>query len=441
MRGLLIRLSALKGLLTFLFVWLGTLKMRGFTAVGLLFLANVELQAAFSNYNSILIGEQSAGLGGAYTALYGDAAGAPFYNPAGLAWMSGNSFSSSVSIYKKFDTIMGKEEDLIKAPLRVNQGFFQSIPSSAGSVMRVKDYNVGLSIVVPDYDTFKGDISTTAKNTSTLSFLDESLWVGITTAKKISEKETMGITLYYTARNYNRTVQDRTVDETTKDALLFSEEKSITSNILVAVLGYQIHWTPDFYMGASLRTPGYEVAGSGSYFRSEISATAGALNPPTAISRPSISASTKIPGKFSLGFAYRYEDWLLSVDGSIYSPERYYDLSDPEIRSKVEHAMMFNGAIGVQYSYQDWLILRTGWFTNLTSHKRLDILDKYGDRVDQLGWSANFTFISQEKIRFTFGGYYNLGRGNSIQRINQNYEIIPKTQQVFTMLAGTSYYF
>lgn len=407
--------------------------------IGLFFVSRAF--SAFSNYNSILIGEQSAGLGGAYTALYGDASGAPYYNPAGLAWMSGNSFSSSVSIYKKFDTVVGKDEDLIKAPLRVNRGFFQSIPSSAGSVIKIEDYNVGLSIVVPDYDTFKGDISTTATNTSTLSFLDESLWVGGTLAKSISANETAGLTLYYTARNYNRSVQDRTINESTSDANLFSEEKSITGNAVVAIIGYQIHWTDRFYMGASFRTPGYEVAGSGSYFRNQISATGGTLNSPVTISKPAISSSTRIPGKFSLGFAYSYEDFLVSIDGSIYSAERYFDFSDSNIRSKVEHAVMFNGALGVQYSYKPWLIFRTGWFTNLTSQKKVDISDKYGDRVDQLGWAANFTLISKEKIHFTFGGYYNIGRGKTVQRIDQNYEIIPKTQQVFTMLVATSYYF
>ena len=77
----------------------------------------------------------------------------------------------------------------------------------------------------------------------------------------------------------------------------------------------------------------------------------------------------------------------------------------------------------------------------MTSHKELNIEDKYGDRVDLLGWSANVTLISKERIRTTFGGYYNVGRGKSIQRMNQEYQIIPKTQQVFTMLVATSYYF
>lgn len=415
------------------------LMLLGLVVLGLLALSP-RVYAAFSNYNSILIGDQSAGLGGAYAALYGDAAGAPYYNPAGLAWMPGNSFSSSVSIYKKFDTVMGKDEDILKAPLRVNQGYFQSIPSSAGSIFKVGDYNVGLSIVVPDYDTFKGDLSTTGTNTSTLSYLDESLWVGATLAKQISNTETAGLTIYYTARNYNRTVQDRTIDVTDNTANIFTEEKSITGNSIVAILGYQIHWTNEFFMGISMRAPGWEIAGSGSYFRTQTEAANGNLTLDS-VNKPEVSSRTRIPGKLTLGFAYKDPSWLISADGSIYSSERYFDFDESTIHSKVQHQVMFNGALGVEYNYYSWLILRIGWFTNLSSQKQIDIVDKYGDRVDQLGWAANFTMISKERIRFTFGGYHNLGRGKSVQRINHNYEIIPKTQQVFTMLVATSYYF
>jgi hypothetical protein len=235
-------------------------------------------------------------------------------------------------------------------------------------------------------------------------------------------------------------VQDRTVDAAANSAILFTEEKNITGNAIVALLGYQIHWTNKFYMGIAMRSPGFEVAGSGSYFRTQVSADSGSLTIATT-SKPSVDSTTRIPGKFTLGLTYKEGKYLVSADGSIYSAERYFDFEDTEIRSKVQHQAMFNGSLGVEYKFYPWLILRSGWYTNLTSHAELDIDDKDGDRVDQLGWAANITLISKEKIRFTFGGYYNGGRGKTIQRINQSYQIIPKTQQVFTMLVATSYYF
>ncbi len=402
--------------------------------------------AAFANYNSILIGDQAAGLGGAYTALYGDTAGGPYYNPAGLAWMEGNSFSASVSIYKKFDTVIGSEEDFIKAPLRVNQGFFQSIPSSTGSLFKYEDFTLGMSIVVPDYETFKGDISNAGNNTSTLSYLDQSLWVGGTAAKKIDKWNSLGLTVYYTARDYNRTVQDRTVDIPNNTVNLYSEEKSILGNSVVIILGHQHHFNQYFFSGLSVRLPSIEISGTGSYFSNEVKTQKSTTDNSyalsiTPVSQPSLASHTRIPGKISLGFAYQDFPIKISLDGSIYFAEKYFDIDLPTYRSKVQHQLMGNGAFGIEYQPLPNLILRTGWFTNLTSYKNLNIDDKYGDRVDQLGWAANFTFITKEQVHFTFGGYYVGGRGKSIQRINQEYTISSEMQQVFTMLLSTSYAF
>lgn len=395
---------------------------------------------AFSNHNSILIGEEAAGMGGAYTALHGDVSAAPFYNPAGLAWEEGNSFSSSVSIYKKFDTIMGRHEDIIKAPLRISQGYFQSIPSSSGSVIKFGDLFVGLSVTVPDYNVFKGVINSSNNNDSLLTYIDESLWVGGVVAKKISSKETLGLTLYYTARNFNRTVQDRTVDTSTDVANLFLEEKNVVGNSLVAILGYQWHWSDQLFLGASLRLPGLELSGSGSYFKTEIQSSTGNVDLITA-SHPDEKSHTKIPGRLTLGGALIDGPWTWSADGSLYLQEPFYDYEDSDIRSRVNHRSMFNGAIGVSYKYSPALILRSGWYTNLSSHENLQLSDIDGEKVDQLGWAANLTFVTREKINFTFGGYYTGGIGKTIQRMNQSYQIIPETQQVFTMLLGTSFSF
>ncbi|MBN8538659.1 MAG: hypothetical protein J0M15_16540 [Deltaproteobacteria bacterium] len=91
--------------------------------LALTFLA-LQSEGAFSNYNSILLGDQSAGMGGAASAVVGDTSAAAFYNPATLARLNGASFSAAVGIYKKFDTVYGEEEDFTKAPLRLNQGFY-----------------------------------------------------------------------------------------------------------------------------------------------------------------------------------------------------------------------------------------------------------------------------------------------------------------------------
>ena len=396
--------------------------------------------ASFANYNSILIGDQASGMGGAYTALSNDSSAVAFYNPAGLAFLEGQSFSAAVGIYKKFDTTFGAEEDYTKAPLRINQGFFRAIPSSTGNIIRRGDYTMGLSIVVPDFDNFKGDLRSNTTSTTTLSYVDESLWVGGGIAKKITEDQSLGLTMYYTARSYTRSLNDRSFPNAT-EAILYNSEKLITENAIVANLGYQARLSDQWSFGASLRLPNLTVKGTGSYFESKV-----ITNPYTSTSKnlPDQTTTVRIPGKLTLGLAYRNSDaYLLSFDATIHQALQYEDFDDPTIATRYSHSGIFNLAAGAEVRLYSWLKARVGGFTNFSSHPDPDPGVGRGqpDKVDQLGFSANLVLISSDQLQYTFGGYYSGGRGRSLQRINQQNEVIIVTQHVFTMLVGTAFSF
>lgn len=181
-------------------------------------LASATANAAYSNYNSVLIGLQAAGMGGAYTALYQDSSAVAFYNPAGLAFATDSSASASATVYKKFDTKYGDLDQFTTASLRINQGFFRGVPTASGSVLTYEKLNAAFSIVVPDYETFGGEIRSTANSVSLLNVLDESLWVGGGAGIRLSDLRpelphdiAVGISLYYTARNLSRTVRERII--------------------------------------------------------------------------------------------------------------------------------------------------------------------------------------------------------------------------------------
>jgi long-chain fatty acid transport protein len=414
----------------------------GLAIVAIVFMLQAQSSlAAYSNYNSILIGDQAAGMGGAYTAMAEDAAAQPWYNPATLAFLKGESFSAAVGIYKKFDTTYGSSEDFTKASLRVNQGFFRALPSSTGSVVRFKeflpDYTLALSIIVPEYESFKGDIHNTSDNISTLTLSDESLWVGASLSKKISVNEGMGLSLYYTARSMVKTVSDRTISGSTMIA--YSEERAITQNALVAILGYYYKWTPNFRLGASVRFPSMHVAGFASYFDSYINAS----GTPTQKNYSSLDSKTRIPAKYTLGWSWQALDELvIAGDVSVYGREQYNDLESEDVAEKIEHRQIWNGSLGAELALRTWLKIRVGGYTNFSAHPDPDLtkVKGQGDHVDQLGFSANAALI-RGNMQYTFGGYYTGGRGKSVQRFNQQYQLVDKATQVFTMLIGTSYSF
>lgn len=396
--------------------------------------------AAFSNYNSILIGDQAAGMGGAYTAMTSDASALAYYNPAGMAFLDGHSFSAAVGIYKKFDTTFGKEEDFTKAPLRINQGFFRAIPSSTGNVFKKGDYTLALSIVVPDFDNYKGDLRNNETNVTTLSFIDESLWVGGAVARKISDNESMGLTMYYTARSYTRSLSDRSFP-TNSEAILFNSEKTLVENAILAIIGYHIDLSEKWAFGASLRTPGLAVKGSGSYFASRVDTNPYSV---TSINRPDEKSNVNIPAKLALGMAYRDgDDVRVSADATFYQSLEYKDFNDPTIATTWKHRSIWNLAVGLEKRLTSWMKIRTGAFSNFSSHPNPDskLTGNQPDKVDQVGFSANLVFNSGDKIDYTFGGYYTGGRGKSIQQINQTTEEVIVTQHVFTMLVGTAFSF
>lgn len=400
--------------------------------------------AAFSNTNSILIGDQAAGMGGAATALVGDVASAAFYNPATLGALKGGSFSANVGIYKKFDTNYGYNQELTQAPLKVNQGFFRSLPASAGSVIDYKENKIGLSIVVPDYDTYKGDLAKTASNTSTLTYTDESLWVGLSIGRRWTEASYVGLTSYYTARSYVRTINDRSYPTATQ-AILYNQEKNITENGILFILGYLHEFSPRWKLGVSLRPPPIKVAGQANISESLVtmdqSVPSLTRNEPKL---PTFGAPVKIPSKLGLGLSFSPNlHWLLSWDIHLYEGLSFSDIDSSEYSNRVNYRSIINTSLGVQWSLRENFKLRSGVFTNFSAHSNPDekIPRLQEDRVDMLGFSANAVFIAENKVAYTFGGYYTGGRGRSIQRINQEYQVVPKDVHVFTMLVGTHFYF
>ncbi|MBN8538657.1 MAG: hypothetical protein J0M15_16530 [Deltaproteobacteria bacterium] len=411
--------------------------------LALTFLA-LQSEGAFSNYNSILLGDQSAGMGGAASAVVGDTSAAAFYNPATLARLNGASFSAAVGIYKKFDTVYGEEEDFTKAPLRVNQGFFRSLPASTGNVIRLGDYVFGLSILVPDYDSYKGDLFKKGDNATTLSFVDESLWVGPSISKEISTTESVGITAYYTARNFIRSSTDLQYESSTK-ATLFNQEKTITENALVFVFGYYKQLSDKWSAGLTLRPKAMRIAGTATIFQSKtnIDTTTNTMIVENK-NDPDKATRVMIPGKVTFGFSFVPNNssvWALDV--SLHEGVSYIDLEDEVLGKRVSQKAVWNMSFGFEQALIQWLKIRMGVFTNFSSHNDPDpsLLQLQEDKVDMVGFSANLVFVAGKRIGYTFGGYYTGGRGKSSQYIQGNYQIITKTQHVFTMLVGSQLYF
>jgi hypothetical protein len=415
--------------------------MKFFVTALLLITVYQNAMAAFGNFNSVLIGEQAAGMGGAYTAMSGDSSSSGFYNPASLVKLNGSDISASATLFNKFDTTYGDSSQFLQAGERVNRGFFRTIPSALGNVYRWKKWAFGISIVVPDYDFFAGNIADSVNAQSFLNYTDESLWSGFVSSYKASSNESFGISLYYTARSLIRSTLDRSIVSPTHE-IITSEEKSIKHNGVLMVLGYLLDINSKWSFGASIRTPALNISGQGSYY---LSLTDTDNLPSQTIIYKNIKASTYIPPRYSLGLTYKpNEKIILSVDGSYYSGYGYRDMSVFEASDLIEHKDTWNASLGFEYHFQNpnfnW---RVGAFTNNSSFAKPSDTptDHVGEQMNLLGFSSNINFLVSEHSRYTIGGFYTGGSGFSAQKTGNQFVTLNKNHHIFSLLISTSYQF
>ena len=397
------------------------------------------LFSAFSNYNTILIGERAAGMGGAFTALTGDPSGSSFYNPAALARSGQSTFSAAVNVYSKYDTKFGEPESLLAAPLRINRGRISPIPASSGTVYSFGNFALGLSILFPDFDIYNGDIVSTKNNTNSfLNLRDESLWVGGSIALNVSQANSLGLTMYYTSWGLARSISDKSVSGGI--TTITTEDKSLSQNSLIYILGFFSQLNSQWSMGLSHRFSSLPISGEGTYFKTQIDTNGSTLK---SISEFNLRSSFKVPSKTTIGVAFHdIEKKTYSLDISFYGTEEYYDLNTPEFSDFIQHQETWNINLGYEEFLRDWLALRLGIYSNYSSQPEIPpgaSSQRYGDHIDMWGFSANLAFFTSDKTSVALGGFYTGGRGQSSQQTGQQIIRIDKSQQIFSFLVATSF--
>jgi len=310
-------------------------------------------------------------MGGAFTALVGDPAACSFYNPASLSQISGTSFAANATLYNKYDTSFSDQGNLSESTLKLNRGVFQPIPSSAGSAIGYGTFAIGISILMPSFETYSGDISLNSypNSTSFVDHKDQSLWVGGNMAVNFTDEWSAGITIYYTSRDFQRSTTETTTNGSTS---VFSyENKAYSSNNAVYVLGALYKFAPRWAVGTSYRMKSIQLSGDGSYYSSVLDTNVSGV-PQTPVSRKNIQSFTHIPEKLALGISYENPK-VMAVDFDIasYGGDSYRDMIDPVASETVTYQQVINYALGAEYYFRNWMAFRGGIFTNFSSHPGL----------------------------------------------------------------------
>ena len=414
---------------------------RSKVIIGFIFLLfTINLEGQSRNLQSIVIGDQAAGMGGAYTALFADPSANAYYNPAGFAFSESTSVSASVGVYKKFDLNYNANRDLLTASFNMNQGFFRAVPASTSATYRdfewpfLSDVTVAMSILVPHYEEFSGDLVRGSDFVSRLNYRSESLWVGTSVSKRLDTHSSFGLSLFYTAHT---TFVERSFRS---ESLVFYdyESRTVKANNMVMILGYQQEAIDkQSRWGVSWQLPGLKISGIGErdYFR----LSGGALNQNP---QRQIAAEYRVPSQISLGGAWQLSStWLLAADIRQSFAVGQSDFISDSFQDHYDLLATLNASLGVTWNLHPQWEWRAGVFTDHSPHlKHKDLNQKswQADAIDQFGFSSNLAY-KKKNMEYTFGGYYVGGRGQAWMNGGVQYEPLSKVTHIFTMLVGVQY--
>lgn len=378
-------------------------------------------------------------MGGAFTAMTGDAAACPYYNPAGLMLMKGSTLSASVSTFNKYETQIGATDEFNRAPLRLNQGSIVPLPNSSGYTINMGVMALGLSILVPDNDDYNGEILGAAQTTSYLKLKDQSLWLGGSLAWETSKTTQLGLSIYYTSRTLSESLSY--FSNVAGSEKLSAEDRIVSQNSLVYILGLLHTLNANWRTGLSIRLPSLPIHGKGSYAFREVDFSGSSQV--SSINESNLKSTFKIPPKISLGLAWESSKLSVSFDLQHTLSESFYDLSLLEGARRVHHKPTWNLNFGIETKLETWLALRMGLFTNLSTQPKVaeKPSERASDHIDMLGLSANFALATSPNSQISLGGSYIGGKGSSAQEYNSQWTRVSKTLQVFSFLVGTNYSF
>ena len=373
-------------------------------------LLTASVRADETHANNFRYGQRALGMGGALTAVVG-AAEATWYNPAGLAFLSGSVFSGSLQFY-------GFDERMVSDALRspgdpsgdaMSTAFLPMPSSSVLSKQLVKPNARGVGSMVIALSTFVasardenfhsalsadqslyGEPGTMTRSTSKRTS-DRMLYSGPTWAWRPSETFALGGSLFYVRRdqstNHSGGYVTRQVGTGGHDEVNVSEFLDTTSatkvddGALQAKLG--VLWSPaeSWTVGLAASTASVRLHGDGSIvygltFSGIRDHDRDDRRYPAKLNtdRKDIEATTEYPWRFGLGVAYtRPGSFTVAVDGDVQLPVTYErlvldadaaDLVKNHFVNRIDRQLVFNGAIGLEAWLSEDVVFRTGLFTN-----------------------------------------------------------------------------
>lgn len=373
----------------------------------LLYLLSYPAVAAADDlhYNNILIGDRASGMGGAYTAVSDDPGGL-YFNPAGIAYSTGQSLSASVNAYsvtnRTYKGVFGGQ-DWKRTSSTLLPNFF-------GIIQPIGKFKFGFSYAVPDSSQEDQDQQFTradyggASETINFNNKNDTTLFGPSIALQLNEKFSIGTSLYAHKRSTEAVLYDTIISGDASQYLLSSAYSESDEWGIRPVVG--IMWAPVDKLSLGLTFAKTLVLDSEIIKQSTLSSntTSQAIK-----TFETYSDKRSYPYQITAGAAFFPTSTLLiSCDLSFNSA---YEYTLANVLNKRD--AVINGAVGAEYYLNKNWAVRGGLFTDFSNAPKIvnDTSTQF-EHIDLFGSSMTLSHFTKN-TSLTFGGNYKFGSGES----------------------------
>ncbi len=418
----------------------------------------VSLPAAAQaqGYQPYPIGERGTGLGGAYTALAEDEGGA-YYNPAGLAFTTGNSLSVSTSFY---GLVFGRVDNGLGGGNDFTYSTINLLPINASSLWHLgkaeegsaAPWVVAFSVFAPS--TLSVDTRNDVRDGAISFFFsstEKNLQIGPTLAYRSSPRWSFGVSLFGLVHtqsdrvDYTGIVPSMTAGKNNFIQLTISKEQFNVG--LLAAAGARWQATDRWSFGAAVRSPSLQAYGSGSQYTRLLYQNNNDNTGGATADTHEVTTVSLLPARVNLGAAFtRPKDLTVSLDAVFYTPLRYVayhsngTADDDVIR---DSGWVVDAAIGVEKYLTPTVPLRFGLFTDLSGVAEPQVSGPTEDQLHRVG--ATLTLgLETEHSSTTVGVVATLGLlkslGLDIGNSFESFKVTGRQFSVFFVLSSSYSY-
>ncbi len=403
------------------------------------------------HYTNLIVGDRASGMGGAYTAVSDDATGL-YYNPAGIAYASVNSFSASVNAYYENDKTY-------KSVIGGNGWSRRSsslLPNYFGVVQPMGRFKVGFSYAVPDSimenqsQTF-GNLQLNSSLQSQNPGMSLSSYIinfnhennvynfGPSISTEIADNLSTGLTFYYYQRKeltiLNQLIQTAsttTAGFETTNTYLHAEEKGLRP-----ILGFMWSPTNDMSIGLALSKV-FIMSSDTSYQYSFVSQNIVGdrnlynnqyVNLPGDPNNPGFNTNAKrtTPKQISLGAAwFPSASFLLTTDVNYYSAKSLGKIVTFKGHEDAGIEDVINIAVGTEYYFTRNWAMRAGLYTDYANTPKVqsgginqnEHIDLYGGTLSMSHFTRNTSVTLGGGLTYGSGKAQIIGGRTDIQTAN-----------------------